>query len=335
MAIKWDGAEWLGNGVEGGSFTSGPFKFVLHTTETRGIPGYNNGRSAPHVTYVPRTRKFVQHTSMHTAARALRNESGGTQTNRDSVIQLEIVCYSQKSVADQFDTGIWVGDLTPEHLDDILTFMHYAAEQFQIPWQWPGKQAFSYAQANAKGFRMTGDEFDNSGGFLAHQHVPENTHWDTGALDWAYLMSHSPEEAMNALKIGDEGNMVALYRKAINAWHIRYGRPGPLEAGKVFDKDMEFQVKQYQKSANVGFIVVGGKKVYNGVIDATLAFALGRYVLPPSTAAKGDKGDTGPAGPQGAVGPVGARGALGARGATGAAGPKGVVEVRVDGVIVS
>ena len=317
MQPKWSGAKWLGNGVSGGTFTSGPFKFVLHTTETRGIPGYNSGRSAPHVTYYPKYRKFYQHSPFTQGARALRNEAGGTQTNRDSVIQLEIVCYSQKSVADRYASSgaIWVADLTDEHLDDIRGFMHWASGEFGIPWVWPERQAFSYAQANARGFRLTGDEFDNYGGFMAHQHVPENTHWDTGALDWATLMAQAPGGAtMNPLRKGDKGNMVSLYRKAINAWHVRYGRTAPLPSGNEFDSAMEFQVKQYQKSANVGFIIVDDKKVYNGVIDGTLAFALGRYILPPGAAKDGIDGTDGEDGEDG---------------------KDGTVEVRVNGVIVS
>ncbi len=318
MEAKWSGAQWLGNGLSGGSITGGPHKIVLHTTETRGVPGYNAGRSAPHVTYYPALRKFYQHTSLLKSARALRNLSGGTETNRDSVIQLEIVCYSQKSVADKYASSgaIWVGDLTSEHLDDIRGFMHYVATEFGIPWQWPERQAFSYAQANASGFRMTGDEFDNYSGIMAHQHVPENTHWDTGALDWATLMAQAPEEgeAMNALRKGDKGNMVSLYRKAINAWHVRYGRTAPLPSGTEFDSAMEFQVKQYQKSANVGFTLdAEGGKVYNGVIDATLAFALGRYILPPGAAKDGIDGTDGEDGEDG---------------------KDGTVEVRVNGVIV-
>ena len=71
MKARWSEAEWLGNGKSGGSYTSGPFRVVLHTTETAGLPGYRLGRSAPHLTYIPKDRRWVQHTVFTTSAREL------------------------------------------------------------------------------------------------------------------------------------------------------------------------------------------------------------------------------------------------------------------------
>jgi hypothetical protein len=53
---------------------------------------------------------------------------------------------------------------------------------------WPGKQALSYTEANAAGFRMSPTEWDSFNGVCGHQHVPENTHWDPGAFDWTRLL---------------------------------------------------------------------------------------------------------------------------------------------------
>lgn len=317
MQARWDGAEWIGNGVSGGTFTSGPFKVVLHTTETRGIPGYNAGRSAPHVTYYPAKRKFYQHTEFTHAARALRNLSGGVQTNRDSALQLEIVCYSQKSVADKYASSgaLWVGDLTKEHLDDIRRLLHWQAIQFEIAWVWPQRQAFSYAQANSTGFRLSGPEFDNYNGILAHQHVPENTHWDTGALDWRRLMAIAPEGAsMNTLRKGDSGNAVSYYMTAYNLWVAKYGTRKPVTVSKNFGSEFDLAVKAYQKAAGVGYVVVDGKRIYSGVIDGVVAFLLGRYH--PSVGQAKDGID-------------------GTDGEDGEDGKNGLVEIRVNGVIVA
>jgi hypothetical protein len=320
MEARWSGAKWRGNGVAGGTFTSGPFKIVLHTTETRGIPGYNYGKSAPHVTYYPRYRRFEQHTEFTHAARALRNESGGVQTNRDSVIQLEIVCYSQKSVADRYaSTGaIWVADLTDEHLDDIRDFMLWVSNEYGVQWKWPERQAFNYAQANARGFRMAPSVWDNYNGIAAHQHVPENTHWDTGALNWAKLMAREPTEGtdeMNTLQKGDSGNAVAFYMTAYNLWVAKYQTRDPVTVGKVFGAEFEEAVKAYQKAAGVGYTVetVDGRnvKVYSGVIDGVVAFLLGRYHPSVGSAKDGTDGEDG------------------------TDGKNGLVEVRINGVIVS
>jgi hypothetical protein len=239
-ATKWDGAVWVGNGKSGGSFTSGPFKIVLHTTETRGVPGYGYGATAPHVTYYPRLRRFYQHTEFDGAARALKNLSGGVQTNRDSVIQLEIVCYSDKRVADLYASSgaLWVGDLSSGHLDDIRGFLQWTAAEFGIEWKWPGKQAYSSYGANRTGFRMAPAEWDAYNGIAAHQHVPENTHWDTGALDWGTLMGPTPpppteEDEDMFPKRGESSKVIEAYGWLLKAKGYPFYPPSEFYGGTM------------------------------------------------------------------------------------------------------
>lgn len=195
-------ALWKGDGRSGGSYTSGPWKVVLHTTETSALPGYSNGATAPHITYIAKSREWVQHTSFLTAARALVNGPDPVQTNRDSAIQVEIVCYSNKPLADKSSARTWVGDLTEANLDDIRQFLIWTNATFGVKLEWPGVQALSYAQANKLGFRMSTRKWDSWGGVCGHQHVPDaNTHWDPGALDWDTLMTFSEEENMSFLPI--------------------------------------------------------------------------------------------------------------------------------------
>lgn len=203
MLDRYPKATWLGNGQSGGTYTSGPFKVVLHTTETRTVPGYQSGAVAPHLTFAPASRQWYQHTELTTAARALRNEAGGAQTNRDSALQVEIVCYSAKATAEQVG-GLWVGNLTKEALDDVRALIEWTG----VPLEWPGHQALSYAEANKVGFRLTQAEWDKYAGVVGHQHVPENDHWDPGALDWAYLMRD----------LDLEGDDMAVSDWAKNAW---------------------------------------------------------------------------------------------------------------------
>jgi hypothetical protein len=88
-----------------------------------------------------------------------------------------------------------VGDLTEANLQDIREFIVWAHTNFGVKLEWPGVQAFSYAQANEFGFRMASRSWDNFAGVCGHQHVPdENTHWDPGALDWDSLMTFEQEE---------------------------------------------------------------------------------------------------------------------------------------------
>jgi hypothetical protein len=165
---------------------------------------------------------------------------------------------------------------------------------------------------------MAPSVWDNYNGIAAHQHVPENTHWDTGALDWAKLMARGPTEGtdeMNKLQKGDSGNAVAFYMTAYNLWVAKYQTRDPVTVGKVFGAEFEEAVKAYQKAAGVGYTVesIGGRnvKVYSGIIDGVVAFLLGRYHPSVGSATDGTDGEDGEDGKD------------------------GLVEVRVNGVIVS
>jgi len=196
MAFRYAEAVWKGDGQSGGSYIGVPPKLVVHTTETVGLPSYAGGASAPHITYDPNTRQFTQHTDLNTAARALRNEAGGVETNRANAYQLEVICYSAKHIADQSPSRLWVGDLEDTAYDDIRDLAGF----LNIPLVWPGHQALSYAEANAPGFRMAGSDWLDFHGIVGHQHVPENTHWDPGAFDWTRLIGDNMEQVIKDIQ---------------------------------------------------------------------------------------------------------------------------------------
>ncbi len=82
---------------DGGSHLGPVTVGVLHTTEsTRFVPragDYFGNSSYPHFTCMVASGRFYvwQHISIRRAARALKNRSGGVQTNREGVIQIEVV----------------------------------------------------------------------------------------------------------------------------------------------------------------------------------------------------------------------------------------------------
>lgn len=248
-AALYPEATWLGNGRTGGSYRGGPWKVVLHTTETENVPGYSSGKSAPHLTYVPATGEWFQHTSLLVAARSLRNGPDPVQTNRDSAIQLEIVCYSNAGLAEQSPNRLWVGDLNARQLDEIKRFLKWTNVEFGVELKWPGRAALSYAEANAPGFRFSISQWDNWGGVCAHQHVPDsNQHWDTGALDWGYLFDESapvPPSAEMMLKRGDTGGGVRRFQESLIVWELAalplYGADGD------FGAETEEWVKKFQQ----------------------------------------------------------------------------------------
>ncbi len=212
--MRYPQASWKGDGQSGGSYTGEPYRVVLHTTETAGVPGYGGGASAPHITYVPATRTWVQHTDFNTAARALRNPAGGVQTNRANSLQVEMVCYSAKSIAAQSGSRIWVGDLTDAHYTDLRSFLGWCYLTFGVQPVWPNRQALSASAASVAGFRMGGPEWNLFDGVCGHQHVPENTHWDPGALDWSRII---PQEALPP-----NWNEVSSWAK--NSWEWAWNR---------------------------------------------------------------------------------------------------------------
>lgn len=164
-----------------GSYLGGPFKIVHHTTEGSTAAGamdaFRANRSDPHFT-VDDTR-IVQHINTDEAARALRNESGGVQTNRDSAIQIELVGFAHlpKSRA---------------ALANVARLCRWLEQQHGIPTVWPaGLPRPARNGHDPGGHNRSAAIWDNQGGHYGHCHVPENTHWDPGYTEdeVAFLMN--------------------------------------------------------------------------------------------------------------------------------------------------
>jgi hypothetical protein len=239
---RYPPAEWKGDGVSGGSFIGRPWRVVLHTTETAGMPSYNSGRAAPHLTYDPKTYTWTQHTSFDVAARALRNRLGGVQTNRANALQIEVICYSNKAIADEQPYRLWAGDLSPLQISDIQIFIKWAAEEFGFNPVGPDRTALSYAEANAPGFRVDGPTWYSSAyGVYGHQHIPEQTHWDPAAL-WPLVQSETIRRNMYPINRDEPGRKedVRFYQQKLRQLGVdEVGEDG--EADQVFlDAIFEF-----------------------------------------------------------------------------------------------
>lgn len=157
-----------------------PWKICLHTIEgsvESALAVYDRGVGPPHLTVSLTKGVFLQHVPLDRAAYALRNVSGGTETNRDNVIQVEIEGYAQ-------NTTLWsVRDYMVLAYDVIEPIMKAV----------PGIQMNFAEFAGSDGYgtngavRMSAAEWDRFGGVLGHANVPENTHWDPGKLDTKLL----------------------------------------------------------------------------------------------------------------------------------------------------
>ena len=319
MKARYPKARWLGNGVDSGDYTGGPWKVVLHTTETSGVPGYKGGRTAPHLTYNARTRRWVQHTSLLKAARALVNAPGGAQTNRDRAIQVEIVCYSNRPITIGYSHRTWVGDLTDDNYRDLREFLLFAVDEFGVELKWPGRKALSWSQANAPGFRFTTRQWDEWNGICAHQHVPEgNTHWDTGDLNWEKLIygvglggSIEEEETMRR---GDEGFMVAVAQAALGARGYEIGSFTPYSGPTP---DWWTDAFPPGADGDYGSVTEGVVREFQQDTGGPVTGELTSFEFALLTGGGGSQGPRGPRGPRGDTGKQGPRGVRGARGPAG------------------
>lgn len=165
-----------GNGS--GPFLSGPYKGVLHTTEggsaTGAISAFKNNNSWPHfmVDYYGNVWQFIDTTQ---GARALRNLSGGVQTNLDSAIQIEIVGYASKP-----------NNHPTAQIDALKALMRWIETTTGVKPIGPGRAfATAYGQNS---LRFTNQQWDNFAGWCGHCHVPENDHWDPGGIDLLQLL---------------------------------------------------------------------------------------------------------------------------------------------------
>lgn len=184
-------AQWYADNFPGIDMGDQLEKGTLHSTETVSYPGYGGGASAPTCTYFPRRREFRQHFPNQMSARALRDPSSTpVRENRDKNFQLEIVAYSDyvlsRSDYARRNGGIWIGDLEPEHYDDLammaieLNENHGIRLESTVEWR-EGQKTF------VSGVRLSSRAFDTYRGWLAHMHVPGNTHWDVGGFFWSQL----------------------------------------------------------------------------------------------------------------------------------------------------
>lgn len=165
-------------GKAGGTFTHGaPKRLVLHSTEGSSVAGavaaYKAKGVPPQFTVDPKTRARVQHISEDKAGYALKNLAGGVQTNNQGAIQVEVVGFAAK-MQDMSDLDVvWMGTEVVRPLAAATGFKLEAPAFVgadQSPANAKAKQRFSAAAWNA------------FNGVCGHQHVPENDHWDPGAM---------------------------------------------------------------------------------------------------------------------------------------------------------
>lgn len=154
---------------------------VVHTTEGSSWPGYNGGGYAPHVT-LKHTGSIRQHIDTARSAKALVNRSGGVQTNNAGALQAECIGSCDRAYAQRHGLFYWP-EATDDDLEPLARFMAWAHTEHGIPLTTRG---LKFSGSNAYGVnapqRMSFAEWRAFSGVCGHQHVPENDHWDPGAM---------------------------------------------------------------------------------------------------------------------------------------------------------
>jgi hypothetical protein len=195
--------------TDGGSMLDGPGKGLWHSTETDGWPGYATG-SFPHLTVHVEGGRFVarQHIPFTRAARALRNESGGVQTNRITRCQVEIV-----DRADLID----MHGLKPPIEDGLADLAQWLEAEWGVP-RVCTVQFLTYPESFGDSpVRLGPAAWERYTGWLGHMHAAENDHGDPGALDWRPILlpkedDVTQDELLDALE-SDRGQ--AALRRAV------------------------------------------------------------------------------------------------------------------------
>lgn len=165
----------------GNSMVGGPPRVVHHITWDRldPRPSYDGVRNylvtagfEPTLMVDPISGRMTQFLPASRAAYALRNASGGVQTNRMGTACIQVEWFFSPGLTVK---GVRYDDLTDtpmRGLDEVLDL----AESWGVPLVWPlGEPVWKGARRDARVWAA-------QAGHYGHCHVPENTHTDPGPL---------------------------------------------------------------------------------------------------------------------------------------------------------
>lgn len=170
MTTRYPNSIWYPTAGKAGHNWSGHHTplLILHDREVDNMGGHYPW--PPHATIDPLGRwRPRQHIEFNRTAYALHH---GPPNHRQHAYQIEMPGHA-RDVPHYPDT--WY-----EGLAEIISWFHHA---LGVPLRFPKPFAGSEAYGEHGAVRMTWDEYNNSGGIIAHQHVPDNKHWDVGRLD--------------------------------------------------------------------------------------------------------------------------------------------------------
>lgn len=256
-------AKWLPISGPVGSFVAGPYRIIHHTTEGSSAQGaldaFRRNKSDPHFTVDQQT--IYQHIDTGLAARALRNLSGGVQTNRLSAIQIEVV-------------GTAAKPKPRATLENVARLCRWLERTHAISSEWPnGPPKTAVNGKDPGGHNRNAQNWVQRGGHYGHCHIPENIHWDPGytAEEVTFLMRFDPD------------NMEALQDPALDELRESFPEEVPLAPEDIAipdhadvgeEADTQYEDVEPQRMSTFGKFVA---PVVGAI--ATGAVLIGTYVM--------------------------------------------------------
>ncbi len=145
---------------------------LIHSTETRGLPGYGGGRMNPNATIDPWAKRRWQHVPFDIAARA-------TAANNHQYVQFEIVGYCDRSNGRKY--GHYLEDMGKDELEYIAESLALVGAALDVPTS-SGVTWKSYPSSyGSNGVRLSQRQLLRYEGWLGHQHAPyPDNHGDPG-----------------------------------------------------------------------------------------------------------------------------------------------------------
>lgn len=186
----WHGSRYPGSAMEVNVL-------CWHSTEGTSLPSYDGGSMAPNFTAVPdftaKRLVWYQHFDFDVSSRALRNLSGGVETNTLNVCQVEIVGTCDPTTHAKWTRSgvqhLYMAELPDWAIRDLAAFAKWANASHGVPLS-SGLTFKAYPSSyGGNGVRMTGAQWNNFTGHCGHQHVPENDHGDPGAFPMAAILA--------------------------------------------------------------------------------------------------------------------------------------------------
>ena len=157
---------------------------VYHTTETRGVPGYSEGKVAPHYTYNPRDgHRWWFHAELDRRVGTMRGSSSTGIYANEKAVQVELICYSDRNVASSVD-GLWVGDFGDAEYQQLGAFYEWLMLEgtHAIAAVVTPTPAGGWKYGAGSGLRLSESEWLAFQGLTCHGAVPGQSHWDCGVM---------------------------------------------------------------------------------------------------------------------------------------------------------